>query len=281
MKRIMLFALTIFTVWMPEVVTAQRGGPDKILKKSPTDLGYTNVPNWLQFPPPEHPDWEFDGVVAGVGVDSKDNVYVSHRGDSAPRLTIWKPDGSFLRAFPGPKPTRPHMVNIDKDNNVWLVDDGGHCIRKMDQQGNVLLTLGEPGVKGFDDFHYNHPTDIGWDKNGNLYMTDGDNSEPSSKNRRVLKYTKDGKFIKKWGSIGKGIGQFDYPHSILVDSKETVFVCDRNNWRVSRYLISMANRRPTGLTSAVCIRWSRIKTATTLYPTVELGVSPSLNVTAQ
>ncbi|MHC4559607.1 MAG: Kelch repeat-containing protein, partial [Planctomycetota bacterium] len=108
----------------------------------------------------------------------------------------------------------------------------GHCIRKMDQAGNVLLTLGEPGVKGFDDHHYNHPTDIGWDKSGNLYMTDGDNSEAISWNRRVLKYDKNGTFIKKWGSIGQGIGQFDYPHSILVDSKETVFVCDRNNWRV-------------------------------------------------
>ena len=232
MKRIILFVLMMLAVWMPAVVADEVGGAAEILKTSPTDLGYTNVPNWLQFPPAEHPDWEFDGVVAGVAVDSRDNVYVSHRGNSAPRLTVWKPDGSFIRIFPGLRPTRPHMVNIDKEDNVWLVDDGGHCIRKMDQEGKVLLTLGEPGVKGFDNYHYNHPTDIGWDLSGNLYVTDGDNSESESENRRVLKYDKNGKFIKKWGSIGQGIGQFDYPHSILVDSKETVFVCDRNNWRI-------------------------------------------------
>ena len=75
--------------------------------------------------------------------------------------------------FPGPKPTRPHMADIDKDDNVWLVDDGGHCIYKMSQEGKVLLTLGEPGVEGIDDRHYNHPTDIGWDHDGSLYVTDG------------------------------------------------------------------------------------------------------------
>ena len=66
------------------------GGAEKILKENPTDLGYTNLSDWLQFPPAEHPDWEFDGIVAGVGVDSQENVYISHRGNSAPRLTVWK-----------------------------------------------------------------------------------------------------------------------------------------------------------------------------------------------
>ena len=224
--------LTLLVGWMPAVMADEVGSPDEILKKSPTDLGYTNVPNWLKFPPPDHPDWKFDGVVAGVAVDSKDNVYVSHRGNLAPRLTVWRPDGSLLRVFPAPKTTRPHMVNVDKDDNVWLADDGGHCIYKMNQEGKVLLTLGEPGIKGDDNYHFSHCTDVAWDLSGNLYVTDGDDSEPESKNRRVVKYDRFGKFIKAWGSIGHRIGQFDYPHSILVDSKETVFVCDRNNWRI-------------------------------------------------
>ncbi len=208
------------------------GGKDKILKKSPADLGYTNVPNWLKFPPADHRDWEWDDTVAGVCVDSKDNVYVSHRGDSAPRLTVWKPDGSLLRVFPSLKPKRPHMVNIDKDDNVWLVDAGAHCIYKMNQKGEVLLTLGESGVKGFDNYHFEFPSDIAWDPSGNLYITDGGTTTPRPKNRRVVKYDRFGKFIRKWGSIGQGIGQFDYGHSILVDSKGAVFVCDRNNWRI-------------------------------------------------
>jgi DNA-binding beta-propeller fold protein YncE len=217
----------ILLVCIPMIGNSQIGGPDKILEESPTNLGYTNVSNWLQFPPPGHPDWEFDGVVAGVGVDSKDNVYVSHRGDKAPRLTVWKPDGSLLRVFPGPETVRPHFVELDKHDNVWWVDDGGDCIYKMDQQAKILMILGECGTEGDDEYHFSGVSDIGWDLDGNLYVTDGDRH-----NRRVLKYDKDGKFIKTWGSKGQEPGQFDYPHSILVDSKETVFVCDRNNYRI-------------------------------------------------
>ena len=124
------------------------------------------------------------------------------------------------------------MVNIDKDDNVWLVDDRGHCVRKMNQKGEVLLTLGEPGVSGFDNYHFKHCSDVAWDPSRNLYVTDGGTTTPRPKNRRVLKYDSHGKFVKKWGKIGQAVGQFDYGHSILVDSKGTVFVCDRNNWRI-------------------------------------------------
>ncbi len=232
-----MFVVLIFTVNIP-VFSADTGddpdigGTDKILKKSPTDLGYTNVPNWLKFPPADHPDWKWDDTVASVAVDSKDNVYVSHRGDSTPRLTVWKPDGSFLRIFPGPKPDWPHYVKVDKNDNVWLVDARANCIYKMSQKGEVLLTLGEPGVSGHDNYHFEFPSDITFDPSGNLYVTDGGTTTPRPNNCRVMKYDSTGKFITKWGSIGQKIGQFDYAHSILADSKGDIFVCDRNNWRI-------------------------------------------------
>ena len=205
------------------------GGADKILQQSPTLLGFEHVPNWLKFPPQQHPEWEWDGVVAGVGVDSQGNVYVSHRGNRTPKLTVWKPDGSFLRVFPGPEGNRPHFVKIDwkNDDIVWWVDDGDDCIYKLDQSGDVLMTLGEPGVTGADHYHYSGVTDIDWDSRGYLYVTDGDR-----KNRRVLKYDSKGRFIKTWGSEGQERGQFDYPHGIMVDSRDRVLVCDLNNWRV-------------------------------------------------
>jgi len=245
MKQIMPLVWALLLACIPASGSDHGEGPDlggqaKVLKKSPMDLGYRNVPGWLKFPPQDHPDWEWDGVLAGVGVDSKGHVYLSHRGSRTPRLTVWNPDGSFLRVFPGPKGERPHFVKIDWESNdiVWWVDDGDDCIYKMDQNGKVLLTLGEPGVEGNDNRHFSGVTDIDWDKQGNLYVTDGDR-----KNRRVMKYDKNGRFITTWGSKGQDLGQFDYPHGIFIDSQEKVYVCDRNNWRVQ---IFDTNGKPLG-----------------------------------
>ena len=48
----------------------------------------------------------------------------------------------------------------------------------------------------------------------------------------MLKFTKDGKFIKEWGKLGTGPGEFDQPHALAFDSKGRLFVGDRNNNRV-------------------------------------------------
>ena len=206
---------------------AKIGGPETVMAVSPADLGYTNAEGWLKFPPEEYTDWKWDGVVAGVGVDSKGLVYVSHRGDSTPRLTVWNPDGTLNRVFPGPETVRPHYIKFDEQDNVWWVDDGGDCIHKMTQEGEILMTLGEYGIEGDDKYHFSGVSDIGWDATGDLYVTDGDRN-----NRRVVKYDKSGKYITQWGSKGQEPGQFDYPHSLFVEPDGTVYVCDRNNYRI-------------------------------------------------
>jgi DNA-binding beta-propeller fold protein YncE len=48
----------------------------------------------------------------------------------------------------------------------------------------------------------------------------------------VLKFTKNGKFIKQWGGHGSGPGQFEVPHALAFDSKGRLFVADRANNRI-------------------------------------------------
>jgi DNA-binding beta-propeller fold protein YncE len=51
-------------------------------------------------------------------------------------------------------------------------------------------------------------------------------------NARVLKFSKDGTFIKQWGGHGSGPGQFEMPHSLAFDSQGRLFVADRGNNRI-------------------------------------------------
>ena len=48
----------------------------------------------------------------------------------------------------------------------------------------------------------------------------------------MVKFDKDGNFIKAWGKKGTGPGEFDIAHSVAVDGKGLVYVADRNNQRI-------------------------------------------------
>jgi peptidylamidoglycolate lyase len=61
--------------------------------------------------------------------------------------------------------------------------------------------------------HFNQPTDIAFDREGNFYITDGEG------NSRVLKFDKYGNVLLGWGMKGTGPGQFDLPHSIRENAR--------------------------------------------------------------
>ena len=65
--------------------------------------------------------------------------------------------------------------------------------------------------------------------NGDIYVADGHGGET---NDRIVKFSKDGKFITAWGKHGKGPGEFDTPHGIALDSPGRVYVADRANSRI-------------------------------------------------
>jgi peptidylamidoglycolate lyase len=130
---------------------------------------------------------------------------------------------------------RPHRVLInpyDPQKHVWLVDDGAHMVYKFTNDGKQLVaSWGEFKVPGNDDKHFGRPTDIAWLPDGSFFVSDG------YTNTRVVKFDKDGKFVKAWGERGtppneKRPGYFNTVHAIAIDKARRVYVADRANSRI-------------------------------------------------
>jgi hypothetical protein len=81
--------------------------------------------------------------------------------------------------------------------------------------GRALMTLGKPGVAGNGPDEFNSPSDVLVAPNGDIFVADGHGDFPVPKtNDRIVKYSKEGKFIRTWGHHGSGQGEFDVPHGL-------------------------------------------------------------------
>jgi len=141
----------------------------------------------------------------------------------------WTPDKSHYSAVYGPAGCAScgaHSVRVDPQGNIWLVDAPGHVIYKLNADGKEVMRLGRKGVSGTGPDTFNLPTDVAFAPGGELYVTDGYGSA------RVVKYSRDGKYLLQWGKRGKGPGEFGLPHNLVVDAQGRVYVTDRDNQRV-------------------------------------------------
>jgi peptidylamidoglycolate lyase len=174
-----------------------------------------------------------------VGVDSKNNVFVFHRGGrvwtvpfpeepiAAPTLSVIDGANGRLRASWGAGEfIMPHGLTVDREDNVWLTDVGRHQVFKFTHDGRLLLTLGERGVPGADKSHFALPTDVAVLPDASFYVSDG------YRNTRVVKFDAAGRYQFEWGGKGAEPGKFNLPHGVAVDGRGRVIVCDRSNARL-------------------------------------------------
>jgi sugar lactone lactonase YvrE len=224
-----------------------------------TDLPdpYQLVENWPTIPKSMNGGhW---GELIRADIDPQGNIWVFHRcfntepagyatcvGRTEPPILEFDPLGKLLTSFGEGMFAFPHGFTIDAQGNIWASDANkdetvlgisakdskgvvrGHQVFKLDPTGKVLLTLGKEGVVGNGPDTFDQPSGIAIATNGDIFVTDG-----HGKNDRVVKFSKDGKFIKSWGHHGAGPGEFDQPHDISIGgSQGHVFVADRSNSRV-------------------------------------------------
>lgn len=182
-------------------------------------IGYKVDPNW----PAQSPGIEW-AAVPGAIVDDQDRVWVFTRG--TPPVLVYDLQGRLLRSWGKDIVGKAHYMRFDPEGNVWTTDLGRHLVRKCTPDGKVLMTLGTDGVTGDDEKHFNLPTDVVIAPNGHIFVTDGYG------NNRIVHFDPSGRFVKAWGKLGTKPGEFSLPHSIAMDSRQRLYVADRNNARI-------------------------------------------------
>ncbi len=169
--------------------------------------------------------WYF-GRVSAVAADPAGKVYVFQRGEVADPIVVFDEKGKYLRSWGRGMFGNEHGLRVDRNNNVWVTDNGDHQVMKFTNEGRLLLTLGVKGEAGDDDKHFGRPADIAFAPNGDFYVADGYG------NARVVKFSPEGKYLTAWGKHGAGPSEFNIVHSVAVDSQGTVYVSDRENNRI-------------------------------------------------
>ena len=223
-------ALVLGILWACSTAIAQRpSNPALLVPQSAPELDYAAVPDAVTLPA-----GTTMGAPASVAFDSKRHMIVLNRGPQA--LMEFDENGKFLRAFGEGLFTRTHGLRIDGDGNYWVTDVSAHIVVKMSPQGQVLLTLGTKGQAGdwneaTQSRHFNEPNDLAFGRNGDLFVVQG-HTPGTRGDPRVLKFDKNGNFIKSWGGKGTEPGKFEVAHGIAVDAKGLLWVADRENQRI-------------------------------------------------
>jgi len=231
----------------------------------PTDLPnpYRLVEGWPSIP--QNMNGGRWGEVIRVHVAHDGNIWVFHRcfntvppgsavcidrGPANPPILEFDPTGRLLKSFGAGLFAYPHGFTVDQEGNLWATDVNdaevvlgmsarnatgvvmGQEVLKLSPNGQVLMTLGREGVSGNGPDAFDRPTGVAIAPNGDIFVTDG-HLPNAHNNGRVLKFSKDGKFIKSWGKRGSAPGDFDEPHDIFLGgSQNRIYVADRQNQRI-------------------------------------------------
>jgi peptidylamidoglycolate lyase len=201
---------------------------------------YVAIENYLTIPEDQKQKQVILGQVSGLVIDKKDNLYVFHRADRIWNLEVREPikypvvlgfnsSGKLFYTLIDNRAVLPHMIDVDRMGDFWLVDVSSQHVFKASSNHKSfphdMDSFGEPFVPGDDSLHFNLPTDISVLKDGSFYVADG------YRNSRIIKFSKEGKYLFEWGKKGTGDGEFNIPHSVKYFNGK-VYVADRENSRL-------------------------------------------------
>src|SRR6202789_1980726 len=232
MKR----CLTLFIVLVP-LRAGTLFSQTKAKARNVPEITYDSVPDFIKLPA-----GLYMGEAMGVATNSKGHLFVYTRSATT-RLFEFDQNATYLREIGAGSYGFEFApsVRVDPEDNIWVVDEGTNMVIKFNPAGQVVMVLGHrPEVVAgalattvgpappAEKYLFGRPTDVAWDPQGNIFVSDG------YVNNRVVKYDKNGRFLKQVGSEKGGTGpeQFNLPHGLSVDAQGNVYVADRSNHRL-------------------------------------------------
>jgi hypothetical protein len=161
-----------------------------------------------------------------VRIDPQDNIWAVDAGSNV--LTKFAPDGRLL----GVIGRKPEAINVRSGPGVPA--------RLVDDEGAVPLPAGggggggegggvrpsAPGA-GTKSELFNRPTDVAFDKEGNVYIADG-----MGTNNRIAVFNREGNWVRGWGQTGSAPGEFNKIRGLAIDAAGNVYVADSGNKRI-------------------------------------------------
>ena len=178
-------------------------------------------------------DYEFDAP-RDVAVDAAGNLYVADHNNQ--RVQKFDSGLAYVRTFgvtgvpyltDSNHYNQPNRVAVDADGNIGILEDEGrgHRFIMLDANGLPLFTIGEPGVPGGDNDHFNDARGVTFDADGNIYIGD-------CANHRVQIFDSTGVYSATLGSYGQGNDQFFCPTGVAFDGSGNFYVADELNQRI-------------------------------------------------
>jgi DNA-binding beta-propeller fold protein YncE len=212
---------------------------------------YTTVEDWATLPSGR--EW---GSTGGVDMDRDGaHIWVAERcggnscaGEELDPILKFDSTGRLVASFGAGLFIQPHGLHVDQAGHIWVTDaagpngqdpqrDGkGHVVMQFSRDGELLMTLGTPGIGAASRTTLDQPCDVIVAGDGTIYVADGHGGQlPGAgphTTARIVKFAPDGTYLMEWGSHGTGPGQFRTPHAIALDSQGRVVVADRGNDRL-------------------------------------------------
>lgn len=197
------------------------------------------------------------GQVGGLAVSQTGDLYIFHRGSNiwtqlsftasnvytqqqvpvhVDPILILDKNGKLKRQFGKNRFYLPHGLSLDSQENIWVTDVALHQVFRIPKGGDKPdMTLGIRFEPGSDTEHFCKPSDVAVLTTGEFFISDG------YCNTRIMKFDKNGYFLKQWGSQSSSSGSdgfpppgtFSLPHGLAVaEEKNLLCVADRENARI-------------------------------------------------